>query len=382
MILFTQHAISKNKALPKSLADGQERFQLQADLGQDLDEALLVQLRRAWEQGEQKDDISWASTFLEVDNSNSVSNDYNRVVMSACSSYEFWEVQKQAAKYMVKNRKRRRGSMWDGPSEPPSTKHGPIAIPLFNIIIEQLGYGSYSGMGYRGPCLRRSHYFVQDIRQKLNSAMPEEALRLVSSLLHQHIPLELQTAILEYINPSGSADIHPYLSRLDIGAAYIPIPRRMVDDEECEKCKNTILGQPISAQATCFRRNVYIWNVALRAFHTFHRGQDGRVSMCKHKGICYGHHSNEEWRVTSKEDVQKYALDIFESRCHISSLPTSAQDWFKAMMTINPHPGPVSSNYYKAKHYIRMRFPRLGLRGERLILDIVKRVDSAAWSSQ
>ncbi|CAH0026952.1 unnamed protein product [Clonostachys rhizophaga] len=329
VILFTQHAISKNKALPKSLADGEERFQLQTDLGLDLDEALLVQLRRAWKQGGQKDDLSWASTFLEVDNSDCVSNDYNRVVMSACSPSEFWEVQKQAAKYIIKNRKRRRESMWDLPSKGPSTKHGPIAIPLFNVMIEQHGC-IISSMGYRGPCLRRSHYFVQDIRQKLNSAMPEEALRLV----------------------------------WDIGAAYIPIPKRVVDDEECEICENIIPRQPISAQATCLKRNVYIWNVALRALHTFHRGQDGRVSMCKHKGICHGHHSNEEWRVTSKEDVQKYALDIFEGRCHISSLSTSAQDWFKAMTTINPHPGPVSSNYYKAKHYIRMRFPRLGLRGE------------------
>ncbi|KAK7222364.1 hypothetical protein V2G26_010367 [Clonostachys chloroleuca] len=362
MILFTQHAISKNKAFPKSLEDGEERFQLQADLGQEFDEALLVQLRRAWEQGGQKDDLSWASTFLEVDNSDCVSNDYNRVIMSACSPSEFWEVRKQAAKYRIKNRKRRRESMWDLPSEPLSTRHGPIAIPLFNIIIEQHGC-IISSMGYRAPCLRRSHYFIQDIRQKLNSAMPEEALRLVSSLLHQHIPLELQRAILEYINPPGSADIHPYLSRLDIGAAYIPIPKRVADDEECEICKNIIPGQPISAQATCLKRNVYIWNVALRAFHTFHRGQDGRVSMCKHKGICHGHHSNEEWRVTSKEDVQKYAVDIFESRCHISSLPTSVQEWFKAMTTINPHPGSVSSNYYKAKHYIGMRFPRLGLKG-------------------
>ncbi|CAH0058192.1 unnamed protein product [Clonostachys solani] len=342
MILFTQHAISKNKALPKRLADGQERFQVQADLGQDLDETLLVQLRRAWEQSGQTDYLSWASTFFEVDNSDSVSNDYNRVIMSACSSSEFWAVQNQAEKYIIKNRKRRRESMWDGPFRGPSTRQGPIAVPLFNTLIEEHGYGSFSGMGYRGPCLRRSHYFVQDIQQKLNSAMPEE------------------TAVLKHINPLGSADIHPYLSRLDIGAAYIPIPKREVDDKECEKCQNAVLGHDISPQATCLNRNIYIWNVALRAFHTFHRGQDGRVSMCKHKGICQGHHSNEEWRVTTKEDVRKYAFDIFESRCHISSLPASAQDWFKAMTTINPHPGHQSRDS-KPEHSIRMRFPRLGL---------------------
>ncbi|VUC29112.1 unnamed protein product [Clonostachys rosea] len=321
MILFTQHALSKNKALPKGLSDGQHRFQLQADLGEDLDETLLLQLRTAWEKSGQTDDLSWASTFLEVDNSDSVYNDYNRCIISACSTSEFWAIQKRAEKYIIKNRKRRWESMWDGPWGAPSTKQGPIAVPLFNTLIEEYGYGQFSAMGYRGPCLRRSHYFVQDVQQKLNSAVPEEILGQASSVLHQNVPRELETAIPKYINPSGSADIHHYLSRLDIGAAYTPIPKREADDKE---------------------------------------GEDGRISMCKHKGICQGHHSNEEWRVTTKEDVRNCVLDIFESRCHISSLPASAQDWFKAMTTINPHPDSESVGS-RVKHSIRMKFPRLGL---------------------
>lgn len=366
MILFTQHALSMNRSLPHCLKNdhqNRQKFQLQADLGQDLDEALLIQLRKAWERGGRNDSLSWVSTYLEVDNSRSVFNDYNMAVMSACSPSAFWMARQEAAKYLIKVRRPSSPDPFMPPGgEAPSASHGPIGPTLFNTLVEG-DHDIFSMSGIRGPCLRRSHYFIQDIRQMLASAVPQERLELAMSAIQGKLPAELQQSITKYANPSGSRVIHPYLARLDIGTAYTPLPNRdSLDNMECDECTKACLETADPSDSTCPKRSIYIWNVALRAFHTFHRVGDGRLFMCKHQGICKGHHTDYGWRVTRKEDVRQYALDIFETRCHVSSLPDTARRWFEAMTTINPHTNPESFKVPNAPHSTpRLKFYPLGL---------------------
>jgi hypothetical protein len=125
------------------------------------------------------------------------------------------------------------------------------------------------------------------------------------------LPVELQDMIAGKLEEPHQ---HPYVSHLDLSAAYqpFPTPSRDTDQSDGEKPNRGELNDPETSLKT-----VYVWNYALRAFHVFHEQEEGgTLRMCGLGLVCPGHHAaDEQWRVESYEEFCIHLLNIVTLQC-------------------------------------------------------------------
>jgi hypothetical protein len=162
----------------------------------------------------------------------------------------------------------------------------------------------------RGPILRRSKQFIMDVRQYLYPWLIEERRRLAEVSMRGKLPNELQQMVLEDLRELETPQSHPYISHLDLVQAYEPFPSSH-DGETCDECKD----QGGMKQLTCPNGSIYVWNLALRVFHTFHKKPGDRVVMCADGDRCTGHHLNSRHEIMSAEAFQDHLENIIKARC-------------------------------------------------------------------
>ncbi|KAM0344456.1 hypothetical protein ACHAPU_007428 [Fusarium lateritium] len=122
---------------------------------------------------------------------------------------------------------------------------------------------------------------------------------LTKIIVRQKVPREVHAKILGYL---PYRDELPYLRGLDIAAAYSPFPEV---GEQCLSCDE--LDPDSSIKRTCPQQSLYIWNLALRLFHTFHMNGP-EWALCVHGVDCPGHHDckDGEWVVNTDEAFIEY----------------------------------------------------------------------------
>jgi hypothetical protein len=139
---------------------------------------------------------------------------------------------------------------------------------------------------------RRSWQFCFDAQQIAEANLGNQRQELLNKiLLHHHIPREIHRQILSYLT---DREPFPYLKILDIGAAYTPFP---TVGERCLDCEH--LDETSAIKRTCPQAGLYIWNLALRRFHSFHKNSFNQWSLCSHGSDCKGHHdcNDHGWAV-------------------------------------------------------------------------------------
>ncbi|KAF4494038.1 hypothetical protein FAGAP_9843 [Fusarium agapanthi] len=139
---------------------------------------------------------------------------------------------------------------------------------------------------------RRSCQFCLDAQQIAERNLGNQRQGLLNTILLRHgMPREIHMEISSYLT---HREPFPYLKKLDIGAAYAPFP---TVSERCLECEH--LGKTSAIKRTCPRAGLYIWNLALRRFHCFHKDAFNQWSLCSHGSDCKGHHdcSDHSWAV-------------------------------------------------------------------------------------
>ncbi|KAL7759486.1 hypothetical protein ACKLNR_009576 [Fusarium oxysporum f. sp. zingiberi] len=139
---------------------------------------------------------------------------------------------------------------------------------------------------------RRSWQFCLDAQQIAEGNLGNQRHKLLNTILLRHrIPREIHREILSYLT---DREPFPYLKKLDIGAAYTPFP---TVGERCLECEH--LDETSAIKRTCPQAGLYIWNLALRRFHSFHKNGFNQWSLCSHGSDCKGHHdcNDHSWAV-------------------------------------------------------------------------------------
>lgn len=143
---------------------------------------------------------------------------------------------------------------------------------------------------------RRSWQFCLDAQQIAEANLGTQRQEHLNDIWLRHrIPREIEKEILSYIPPPPPhREPFPYLKNLDIGAAYTPFP---TVGERCLDCEN--MDEDSAIRRTCPQASLYIWNLALRCFHSFHKNESNQWSLCSHGSDCNGHHdcSDHSWAV-------------------------------------------------------------------------------------
>ncbi|KAF4442248.1 hypothetical protein F53441_11810 [Fusarium austroafricanum] len=142
------------------------------------------------------------------------------------------------------------------------------------------------------PVLGRSFQFCLDARQISEGVLGELRHDLLNKIaLHHRIPREIQQQILTHLKYRNA---FPYLRNLDIGEAYVPFPSV---GGHCMECKDS--SEDSRVKRTCPQAGLYIWNLALRCFHVFHKNDFNTWSLCSYGRDCAGHHdcSDHGWVV-------------------------------------------------------------------------------------
>ncbi|KAF4967939.1 hypothetical protein FSARC_4592 [Fusarium sarcochroum] len=165
--------------------------------------------------------------------------------------------------------------------------------------------------GYRHGCrkisvLRRSRQFCFDARQITEATIGKQEHELLNTICLRHgIPSELQLQILSYLE---YREPFPYLQKLDIAAAYLPFPTVGERCLSCEGCENDS-----TLKRTCPQSSLYIWNLALRRFHVFHKNSFRAWALCANIGDCPGHHECDNWAVAKDPEFTLY-LDALAAK--------------------------------------------------------------------
>ncbi|KAF4437244.1 hypothetical protein FACUT_5793 [Fusarium acutatum] len=144
---------------------------------------------------------------------------------------------------------------------------------------------------------RRSWQFCLDAQQIAEGNLGNQRQELLNTiLLRRRIPREIQSEIQSYLT---DRDPFPYLKKLDIGAVYTPFP---TVGERCLECEH--LDENSAIKRACPQTGLYIWNLALRRFHSFHKNAFNQWSLCSHGSDCKGHHdcSDHSWAVLRDPD--------------------------------------------------------------------------------
>ncbi|EXM20157.1 hypothetical protein RAB80_008719 [Fusarium oxysporum f. sp. vasinfectum] len=145
---------------------------------------------------------------------------------------------------------------------------------------------------------RRSLQLCRDARQKSEAHIGRQQHQAFYQVARRHrLPPELRNQILGYVE---YRDPFPYLEKLDLAEAYVPFPRV---GGSCTHCDNT-KGET-TAKRTCPQKAMYVWNLALRRFHTFHKINCQTWSLCAQHD-CKGHHEDYNWKVDRDPGFSTY----------------------------------------------------------------------------
>lgn len=341
MLLFLMHGLTHCEALPGDLEQSKvsrERIRLQMDFNHRLDEALLLHLRGVWEGSDRKDIFAWAMTHMGCtkhdgesnDGDHAIRTDFNRTMIRALSPAELWDIPGMSGKKtwvpaegdepIYEHFKGATGWAW-GEGDKKDGKRPIIRQTLFSDGPLRTDDQFCIVKGdeeewLRGPRFARSLQFVLDVRQFLHPWLVRERQRLAGQV--GELPAELRNMVAGELGAKESPDVHPYLSHLDLSAAYAPFPAWETKDGEtktCEECGEAAgMGTDIK-QLTCPAASVYIWNRGLRAFHTFHPKSKNSMAMCTHGPTCNGHHGDDTHEIKRGEQVEEHILGIVRTRC-------------------------------------------------------------------
>lgn len=157
--------------------------------------------------------------------------------------------------------------------------------------------------------LRRSRQFILDARKIADGNLARESERLAQvAMAKRSLPAELQLMVFEYLDEVRE---HPYLSKLDLSAAYEPFPDI---SKKCKRCTGRASSQADRmAKATCPLKSIAIWSLPLRAFHTLHQTSDGNWRLCPQID-CTGHHRDGSWQLQTLS-VEEQLNSIIQDRC-------------------------------------------------------------------
>ncbi|KAH6981262.1 hypothetical protein BKA56DRAFT_55859 [Ilyonectria sp. MPI-CAGE-AT-0026] len=326
MALFAIMAFMFQEALPFDLplSDlSRDRVRLQMDFGLTLNETLLAVLRNIWRESGNNESFRWAMTHLNHEN-HCIRTDYNQAAMLALSPTELWQVPGMTGTQQWVPEPGAE-PIYDGFDIATVVSFGePDQIGGKQPVIKQTLYSegpirfdmTYclfdddSEEWHHGPKRWRALQFILDARQIMYPRLVKERERLASRAMDGRLPLELQRLVLDHLEkPIG----HPYLSHLDLPSVYAPFPSLA---KECGTCEPTTKEAAKSnKQGTCPHKSIYIWNLALRAFHTFHESADGNLSMCFRLDVCAGHHEDPGWDIPHEEALRAQLERIVRSRC-------------------------------------------------------------------
>ncbi|RKK66152.1 hypothetical protein BFJ69_g15665 [Fusarium oxysporum] len=148
---------------------------------------------------------------------------------------------------------------------------------------------------------RRSWQFCLDAQQIAEGNLGNQRQELLNTILLRHrIPREIHREILSYLT---DREPFPYLKKLDIGAAYTPFP---TVGERCLECEH--LDETSAIKRTCPQAGLYLWNLALRRFHSFHKNGFNQWSLCSHGSDCKGHHdcNDHSWAVRRDPEFTQF----------------------------------------------------------------------------
>ncbi|KAF5704368.1 hypothetical protein FMUND_12556 [Fusarium mundagurra] len=148
---------------------------------------------------------------------------------------------------------------------------------------------------------RRSWQFCLDAQQITEGNVGNQREELLNTILLRHrIPREIHKEISSYLN---NREPFPYLKKLDIGAVYTPFPKVGGRCLECEHLDDTS-----AVKRTCPQKALYIWNLALRRFHAFHKNGFNQWSLCSHGSDCKGHHdcNDHSWAVQRDPEFTQF----------------------------------------------------------------------------
>ncbi|PNP85939.1 hypothetical protein FNYG_00995 [Fusarium nygamai] len=148
---------------------------------------------------------------------------------------------------------------------------------------------------------RRSWQFCLDAQQIAEGNVGNQREELLNTILLRHrVPREIHKEISSHLN---NREPFPYLKKLDIGAAYTPFP---TVGERCLECEH--LDETSAIKRTCPQKALYIWNLALRRFHSFHKDRFNQWSLCSHGSDCKGHHdcNDHSWAVQRDPEFTQF----------------------------------------------------------------------------
>ncbi|KAL9570332.1 hypothetical protein ACKAV7_005538 [Fusarium commune] len=85
--------------------------------------------------------------------------------------------------------------------------------------------------------------------------------------------------------------------------AYTPFP---TVGERCLECEHQ--DETSAIKRTCPQSSLYIWNLALRRFHSFHKNGFNQWSLCSHGSDCKGHHdcNDHSWAVRRDPEFTQF----------------------------------------------------------------------------
>jgi hypothetical protein len=306
---------------------GRERVDMQIDYIFRLDEHLLMCLRQMWAKSNKTESFRWATAHIE-----GVRSAYNEAAMAALSPEEFWQVPgiKEARTWVPAPGD---APIYEGPEHARRSVFGLEDHTGRQPIIEMTFYSSGlldlrdtsfclvdnddEETWLHPPALCRSWHFVIDVRQFLHASDVRRRKYLATGAMNQaQIPPEVQAYVQADLEAPAR---HPYLSRFDFAAAYGPFPPKSLPEQACSVCDQlppAEADEPNATKArTCPRKSVTIWNLGLRAFHTFHEISSGRIVMCRSGGQCQGHHEDGSWSIETDAALINYIRDFVKQRC-------------------------------------------------------------------
>ncbi|KAH7151758.1 hypothetical protein B0J13DRAFT_546766 [Dactylonectria estremocensis] len=329
MTLFLMMALACQKALPLDLplsGLSRDRVKLQINFSLKVDDTLLAFLSTIWKDSGNKEYFRWAMTHLQNDNHH-IRTDYNKAAMLAISPSELWQVPGMTGKQYWLPQKGDEPIYKAFDISTATTFGEPDSVGGKQPVIEQTLYSDgpirwnltyclfkdETEVWLRGPRGYRSLQFILDARQIMYPWLVGERKRLAQKAMDERLPLELQQLVISHLEKPAT---HPYLSHLNLSSLYRPF---LSMPGNCRPaCGLPTKSNPIE-QTTCPSRTVYIWNLPLRAFHSFHRDTEGFLYLCSNPGICESHHEGESWKITDEEGLRSQLQQTVTSRCGPSS---------------------------------------------------------------
>ncbi|KAH7176938.1 hypothetical protein EDB81DRAFT_51259 [Dactylonectria macrodidyma] len=334
MVIYLMQAILSEYALNKSFIKSKARVTTVPlyELCADVDEALLEPLRKIWAASNNSEDFRWAFGSYTVrsesyDESSDAEQEMvrSRELIQALTPEELAAlggIKKQT--YMVS--KRTKKANWvpvpddindldPAMSDPNKVlfKHveneGPMRNLLFFHTIDEDQNEEKSWRTLEILC--RSRQFIMDARSIIAPILANKSHRLAKQgLAVAGVPPELRMSVFGYLDRPKA---HSYLASVDIAAAYVPFPKTTGLCSDCKARKAGALNRRL--KFTCLGASIYVWNLALRAFHVFHQKTATTWRLCKHGLECEGHHDDGDWEIETEEQLVELAEAIIRDNC-------------------------------------------------------------------